>query len=95
MRATERATPQQEAGLCLTCIRRTHCGYAAAPRGNVWHCEEFEVGAQARTVHELPAPEEADLVRAREMGLCFNCANLPTCRLPKPEGGIWHCEEYE
>jgi hypothetical protein len=27
-------------------------------------------------------------------GLCVNCANRETCLVPKPEGGVWHCEEY-
>ncbi len=27
-------------------------------------------------------------------GLCVNCANRHTCLCPKPEGGVWHCEEY-
>lgn len=27
-------------------------------------------------------------------GLCVNCENRQTCLLPKPEGGVWHCEEY-
>jgi hypothetical protein len=27
-------------------------------------------------------------------GLCMNCANRETCLYPKPEGGVWHCEEY-
>lgn len=28
-------------------------------------------------------------------GLCINCDHRNDCCLPKPEGGIWHCEEYE
>ena len=27
--------------------------------------------------------------------LCKNCKKNETCQLPKPEGGIWHCEDYE
>jgi len=27
-------------------------------------------------------------------GLCINCENRFTCILPKPAGGVWHCEEY-
>lgn len=27
-------------------------------------------------------------------GLCVNCANREVCRHPKPEGGVWHCEEF-
>jgi len=28
-------------------------------------------------------------------GLCRNCKKRKTCKLPKSEGGVWHCEEYE
>lgn len=28
-------------------------------------------------------------------GLCKNCKKQKTCILPKPEGGIWRCEDYE
>jgi hypothetical protein len=28
-------------------------------------------------------------------GLCRNCKRLKTCTLPKPQGGVWRCEEYE
>lgn len=31
-----------------------------------------------------------DLVR----GLCVNCENRHTCEFVKPNGGVWHCEEY-
>ncbi|HTS66225.1 MAG TPA: hypothetical protein VMS37_25420 [Verrucomicrobiae bacterium] len=28
------------------------------------------------------------------LGLCSNCDNRETCVYPKPEGGVWRCEEY-
>jgi len=28
-------------------------------------------------------------------GLCRNCKKNKTCVIPKPEGGIWRCEDYE
>ena len=37
--------------------------------------------------------EEKDLSITK--GLCKNCKKNETCQLPKPEGGIWHCEDYE
>jgi hypothetical protein len=27
-------------------------------------------------------------------GLCATCESFPTCAFTKPDGGIWHCEEY-
>jgi hypothetical protein len=31
----------------------------------------------------------------KPVGLCLNCAHRTTCKLPRAEGGVWHCEEYE
>ncbi|MFH1138863.1 MAG: hypothetical protein V1816_22525 [Pseudomonadota bacterium] len=28
-------------------------------------------------------------------GLCLNCLHRTECNLPKNEGGVWYCEEYE
>jgi hypothetical protein len=28
-------------------------------------------------------------------GLCINCEHRTDCCLPRPDGGVWHCEEYE
>jgi hypothetical protein len=28
-------------------------------------------------------------------GLCINCEHRFTCTLPRPETGVWYCEEYE
>jgi (2Fe-2S) ferredoxin len=31
-----------------------------------------------------------DLVK----GICINCENRHTCKFIRPDGGVWHCEEY-
>ena len=28
-------------------------------------------------------------------GLCRSCKKQKTCTLPKPDGGVWRCEDYE
>jgi hypothetical protein len=32
---------------------------------------------------------------AEQTGLCRNCKKQKTCELPRPEGGVWRCEDYE
>ena len=32
---------------------------------------------------------------AEQKGLCRNCKKQKTCTLPRPEGGVWRCEDYE
>jgi hypothetical protein len=49
-------------------------------------------GEEARqTRSRLMGSEEAE---TELRGLCINCANRKRCLYPKPEGGVWHCEEY-
>lgn len=35
-----------------------------------------------------------DRIERVDEGLCANCAKRTQCRLPQPEGGVWHCEDY-
>jgi len=39
--------------------------------------------------------ERAYVAPTEAAGLCRNCARLSTCTYPRPEGGVWHCNEYE
>ena len=36
-------------------------------------------------------PGDAD---NRFAGLCVNCDQRLVCRYDRPEGGVWHCEDY-
>ncbi|MHC4942009.1 MAG: hypothetical protein ACYTG7_03225 [Planctomycetota bacterium] len=40
-------------------------------------------------------PKSAEKEAEGFKGLCMNCAHREICLYPKPEGGVWHCEEYE
>lgn len=52
-----------------------------------------------------PAPNEKDKDKDKKAqtaektrvfkGLCINCEHRFTCTLPRPESGVWYCEEYE
>jgi hypothetical protein len=63
------------------------------------YCEHFDVEPPAPNpwekefVEQWPASEvEPDNGAYR--GLCANCSNRHHCTIAKPEGDIWHCEEY-
>lgn len=83
--------------LCTTC---NHAGTCASRRTSgqaVFFCEEFDASvpaaspaAPSRTAGSPKAARPA----GRQAGLCVNCQAHEGCALPKPEGGIWHCEEY-
>ena len=82
--------------LCSTCSHAEACGDRSTPQSPIFFCELFEVFAPppapaAAAARESVAPQDAGEYK----GLCVNCDSRDTCTLPKPEGGIWHCEEYQ
>lgn len=88
-------------GLCLTCQNAAECTFPRDAARPVWQCEEFmgEGKAPERVSVEGYGPSRTGMIEAEKdlgswIGLCKNCANRETCRYPKPDGGIWRCEEY-
>ena len=84
----------QYRGLCSTCNHGAGCHQGSTPAWPVFYCEEFDAHVTVQTspvVERKPIPTPAN---ARDIGLCVNCENRSACTHPKPEGGVWHCEEY-
>jgi len=82
--------------LCSTCTHAETCGNPSTPERPIFFCELFEVFSPARVVTAPAGREPAGRRDAGEYkGLCLNCENRNTCTMPRPEGGIWHCEEYQ
>lgn len=91
-------------GLCSTCIHSLACVLRKNHALPVLNCEEFddyiplEVTEINTTESILPLTPEKSRVTENKLdhlkGLCSNCENRQTCTYKKPEGGIWHCEEY-
>jgi hypothetical protein len=84
--------------LCSTCKHTAKCHYATGARGPSFYCEEFEIeSVPARIPWDTPRPQDS-LVVSNEavnwIGLCCDCENRQTCVFLRPEGGVWHCEEY-
>ena len=82
--------------LCSTCNHAEICGTRSTPQRPIFFCELFEVFSAPPAVTpaaaaELPGRQDVGKYR----GLCVNCENRGTCALPKAEGGVWHCEEYQ
>jgi len=90
----------EHSDLCSTCANAPDCAFLKNKKKAVFQCEEFEIAgrdgeqrppkAASRTVASAQRNDEADKL----IGLCCNCENRATCVFPKPEGGVWHCEEY-
>lgn len=98
-------------GLCSTCKNASTCTYPREPDRPIFSCceregyEECEGSVSLALVSAgniFPRPPGSvakSLTMERESGidkgLCRNCANRETCTFPKPEGGVWHCDEYQ
>jgi hypothetical protein len=91
-------------GICGTCIYGLDCVHVESPENPKIFCEEYESeehpamriseGGLLNAMPDSLRQETEDLRKARELGLCFNCAHREGCSFQKPEGGVWHCEEY-
>jgi len=92
----------EKLGLCATCKNAPTCAFPTDPQQARVECEEFEsdgVALQAAGGCRAPLPRPRRARAARPganhaLGLCQNCQNRATCTFPRPEGGVWHCEEY-
>ena len=89
-------------GLCSTCIHSSGCTFTRDPDRPVMQCEEFEgllkvpeqiLGANSKLKGDKNSKAHAEDTPLK--GLCKLCKKNSTCTYPKPEGGVWHCDEYE
>jgi len=92
----------QDRSLCSNCRNAADCTFQKDRQKPALYCEEFEVDISPsakipRKEKSLPtvSVDAEDKDSGKFIGLCSNCDNRRTCVFPKPEGGIWHCEEYQ
>lgn len=91
-------------GLCSCCNFAPTCTYPRQSGRSVLECDEFD-GISPSPEQVMKKIEKRSVIRFSGIvpdaqglgistGLCVYCENLHTCTYPKPEGGVWHCEEY-
>ncbi len=97
----ERA-PLAPRGLCATCDRASHCTFPRDPERPVLECEEFSglvlpplTIRAAREAHPPASPGTRPAAPPALRGLCATCERRHDCTYPKPEFGVWHCDEFE
>lgn len=88
-----------QAGLCSNCRHASDCATLMRSAVPIIQCEMFECGISSRPRLSLvkqraAAADEEGSDQDAPLGLCANCDHLKTCKLFKPAGGIWECEEY-
>ena len=91
-------------GLCSYCKSELNCMFIRDPKRPIFECEEFEeityVSIQVPKQTHISLANASKNPPAREdplssyKGLCSNCEERATCVYPKPEGGVWRCDEY-
>jgi|GEM_PF-817717 len=91
-------------GLCSCCCCAPACTYPRNFGRPILECDEFDgISPPMNQVMKLvekppinrfsgPIPDSQSPSILR--GLCAYCDGLNACTYPKPEGGVWHCEEY-
>ena len=77
--------PTAPRGLCGQCRYVPDCAVRPTLNHPVTRCERFEPASH--TAHEQNGANGL-------MGLCVACARRDRCTHPRPEGGVWHCNEY-
>jgi hypothetical protein len=92
---TERVSPV--VGICASCMNASECTYPKDPGRPALFCDEF-AGSPGRPALKA-TPKNAVMAEPEQKpnlnhGLCGTCANYKECTFPKPEGGVWRCEEY-
>jgi hypothetical protein len=86
------------ASLCSNCANMDSCGSFSAAESAVLQCELYECCSSVKPelvgAGESSTTTNEDPMSVHFMGLCSNCDNRSDCKLPKPQAGVWHCEEY-
>ena len=84
-------------GLCVTCNNAENCVYRKRRGRDAIYCETFDGYAlpNGKGVARIVVMMQDTVESTEFKGLCVNCAHRDDCKLPRPAGGVWHCEEYE
>lgn len=92
-------------GICLICKNANTCVFPRDPNRPLLYCDELELddplpkGTREAMVSSYADMLEQTCRRSKgseaPLGLCKLCENREECTFPKPEGGVWHCEEYK
>ncbi len=85
-------------GLCSCCNSLQTCTFRRNHGEPILQCEEFDgmIPPRLKMVsHRKPVKISSATSNSDSLpGLCSLCEDRAACTYPKPEGGVWHCEEY-
>jgi len=85
-------------GVCSACIHGSECLLEAEAGRVILQCEQFEMAFPVEEVRPTRTQSRTlptkGTTSSKYSGICSNCENREACSYPKPEGGVWRCEEY-
>ncbi len=92
-------------GLCSCCRFSSGCTFPRDSVRPVLQCEEFDGISKPENITmkwverphtpRISGPPLSPQHQSPLRGLCADCDGRNTCVYPKPEGGVWHCEEFK
>lgn len=82
-------------GLCASCTFAGSCMHLRRIEPPIWSCGDYADATPRRSGLATVTWETSAPLTVKAPGLCGNCDHVATCRLPKREGGVWQCEEYQ
>jgi hypothetical protein len=95
-----------DTGICEICENAPTCIYKRDLKHPILNCEEFKAALPERSIYSAQRALINEINNKNNgyagstedteyKGLCANCEHRKLCIYPKPEGGVWSCEEYE
>ncbi|OGV47738.1 MAG: hypothetical protein A2017_16210 [Lentisphaerae bacterium GWF2_44_16] len=81
--------------LCSSCRSSETCTFLKNAHVPVLQCEEFNPILKTKAGQKNKKHLKASFSTGKLKGLCKVCAIREDCVYPKPQTGVWHCEEYE
>lgn len=85
---------QEHRDLCSACEHVRTCPGRSTPDSPITTCKYYTEHAPSYPANIVGVRGGNGSCMASIAGLCASCQLRDTCRLPKPEGGVWQCEEY-
>lgn len=84
-------------GICPTCGSFPECTYIVNADKPLFECDYFDRGASAQPVNiKIVTTRKKDGNNGSNgiAGICTDCQKHTACDFPKPELGIWECNNY-
>jgi len=94
----EDAMTKNKKGICSTCLHFTKCALRPADcsTNGIQFCEEYKTVCLAPAV--VTDDKSENMMKKAPsgiLGLCSDCNHYSYCSFPRPESGVWHCEDYQ